>query len=666
VCGIVGYVELKNNPACSNYLDKAIESLTHRGPDSSGKDEFFIKQKVGFGHRRLSIQDISDAGAQPMTSFKGRYKLIFNGEIYNHNELREYINQEYNFNSWKSSSDTETLLNLFEFLNFKDALKLIKGMFAITLFDLQSNTIYFSRDRIGEKPLYISFNESSLLFGSELGSLTKFPAFNKDLSMNSLSSYFKFNYIPAPYSIYKGTFKCPPGKFIAINLNKFSVTSIPETFEDIFLNDGISINDYWSSIDLLNSNSLEYGNFNDASENLEAMLSNAVSDQLISDVPIGAFLSGGIDSSLITALMQKESMNKIKTFTIGFNDSRFDESGYAKDVSSHLGTDHTELILSESEVLNIMPNLSKIYSEPFADSSQIPTLLVSELARSKVAVALSGDGGDELFGGYNRYFMAPSVWSLLSKFPYSFRNFGADFFLSSPNLLKALESTSRALYKKTPVQLVEKIQSLSSKVKNIKSEKDLFISLISGHEDLSQLLNFSGSPQSYVYDNEIWSNNHLSFQEKMMYLDMKTYLPDDIMCKVDRASMAFSLETRAPFLHQNIVEESLKMPLEFKIKNKTGKYILRDILYKHVPKELIERPKQGFGVPLEEWIRGPLKETFYDSISEQNLGHNLINNNTVKKMLDDHISGKRNWQNQLWAIYSFQNWYYDNDIEFKL
>ncbi len=666
MCGIVGYVELKNNPACSNYLDKAIESLTHRGPDSSGKDEFFIKQKVGFGHRRLSIQDISDAGAQPMTSFKGRYKLIFNGEIYNHNELREYINQEYNFNSWKSSSDTETLLNLFEFLNFKDALKLIKGMFAITLFDLQSNTIYFSRDRIGEKPLYISFNESSLLFGSELGSLTKFPAFNKDLSMNSLSSYFKFNYIPAPYSIYKGTFKCPPGKFIAINLNKFSVTSIPETFEDIFLNDGISINDYWSSIDLLNSNSLEYGNFNDASENLEAMLSNAVSDQLISDVPIGAFLSGGIDSSLITALMQKESMNKIKTFTIGFNDSRFDESGYAKDVSSHLGTDHTELILSESEVLNIMPNLSKIYSEPFADSSQIPTLLVSELARSKVAVALSGDGGDELFGGYNRYFMAPSVWSLLSKFPYSFRNFGADFFLSSPNLLKALESTSRALYKKTPVQLVEKIQSLSSKVKNIKSEKDLFISLISGHEDLSQLLNFSGSPQSYVYDNEIWSNNHLSFQEKMMYLDMKTYLPDDIMCKVDRASMAFSLETRAPFLHQNIVEESLKMPLEFKIKNKTGKYILRDILYKHVPKELIERPKQGFGVPLEEWIRGPLKETFYDSISEQNLGHNLINNNTVKKMLDDHISGKRNWQNQLWAIYSFQNWYYDNDIEFKL
>ena len=666
MCGIVGYVELKNNPACSNYLDKAIESLTHRGPDSSGKDEFFIKQKVGFGHRRLSIQDISDAGAQPMTSFKGRYKLIFNGEIYNHNELREYINQEYNFNSWKSSSDTETLLNLFEFLNFKDALKLIKGMFAITLFDLQSNTIYFSRDRIGEKPLYISFNESSLLFGSELGSLTKFPAFNKDLSMNSLSSYFKFNYIPAPYSIYKGTFKCPPGKFIAINLNKFSVTSIPETFEDIFLNDGISINDYWSSIDLLNSNSLEYGNFNDASENLEAMLSNAVSDQLISDVPIGAFLSGGIDSSLITALMQKESMNKIKTFTIGFNDSRFDESGYAKDVSSHLGTDHTELILSESEVLNIIPNLSKIYSEPFADSSQIPTLLVSELARSKVAVALSGDGGDELFGGYNRYFMAPSVWFLLSKFPYSFRNFGADFFLSSPNLLKALESTSRALYKKTPVQLVEKIQSLSSKVKNIKSEKDLFISLISGHEDLSQLLNFSDSPQSYAYDNKIWSNNRLSFQEKMMYLDMKTYLPDDIMCKVDRASMAFSLETRAPFLHQNIVEESLKMPLEFKIKNKTGKYILRDILYKHVPKELIERPKQGFGVPLEEWIRGPLKETFYDSISEQNLGHNLINNNTVKKMLDDHISGKRNWQNQLWAIYSFQNWYYDNDIEFKL
>jgi asparagine synthase (glutamine-hydrolysing) len=238
--------------------------------------------------------------------------------------------------------------------------------------------------------------------------------------------------------------------------------------------------------------------------------------------------------------------------------------------------------------------------------------------------------------------------------------------LSSPSFLKSLESTSRFVYKKTPVQLVEKIQSLSSKIKNIKSEKDLFISLISGHEDLSKLLNFNDNPRSYVFDGDIWSNNNLSFQEKMMYIDMKTYLPDDIMCKVDRAAMAFSLESRAPFLQQDIVEESLRMPLKYKIKNKTGKYILRNILYKYVPKELIERPKQGFGIPLEEWIRGPLKETFFDSISEQNLEHNLFNKYMVKKMLDDHISGKRNWQNQLWAIYSFQNWFYDNDIKFKL
>ena len=666
MCGIVGYVELKNTSSCSHYLDQAIETLTHRGPDSYGKEEFFTKQKVGLGHRRLSIQDLSNAGAQPMSSFKGHFKIIFNGEIYNHKDLREYLDKVHNFNSWKSSSDTETIVNLFEFLNFKEALELIKGMFAITVFDCKNNKIYFARDRIGEKPLYISFNDSCLLFGSELQSLKKFPAFNKDISMSSLSSYFKFNYIPAPYSIYKGTFKCPPGNFISVDLNNFTSIGIPETFEDIFKNKGISVNEYWSSKNLLNSNLSEYDNFKDSSLRLEGMLSNAVKDQLISDVPIGSFLSGGIDSSLITALMQKETMNKIKTFTIGFHDKRFDESKYANDVSEHLGTDHTELILSESDILDTIPKLSKIYNEPFADSSQIPTLLVSKLARSQVTVALSGDGGDELFGGYNRYFMAPSVWSLLSKFPYSLRNFGADFFLSSPSFLKSLESTSRFVYKKTPVQLVEKIQSLSSKIKNIKSEKDLFISLISGHEDLSKLLNFNDNPRSYVFDGDIWSNNNLSFQEKMMYIDMKTYLPDDIMCKVDRAAMAFSLESRAPFLQQDIVEESLRMPLKYKIKNKTGKYILRNILYKYVPKELIERPKQGFGIPLEEWIRGPLKETFFDSISEQNLEHNLFNKYMVKKMLDDHISGKRNWQNQLWAIYSFQNWFYDNDIKFKL
>ncbi len=666
MCGLVGYVELKNNLNCSKDIDKAIQSLDHRGPDAFGKDEYFIKQKIGFGHKRLSILDISDAGKQPMSSYGGRFKLIYNGEIYNHPEIREYLNQKYNFNSWKSSSDTETLLNLFEFLDFKDALKLVKGMFAIVLLDLKNNTIYFSRDRMGEKPLYLSFSESSIFFGSELRSLTQFSAFNKDLSMKSLSSYFKFNYIPAPYSIYKGTFKCPPGKFISVDLNTFESTNTPEIFEDLFLSKGIHINEYWSSMDILSGASSNYIDFDEASSSLENILSRSVKEQLISDVPIGAFLSGGIDSSLITALMQKQSMNKIKTFTIGFKNKRFDESCYAKHVSAHLGTDHTELILSEDDVIKTIPYLSGIYSEPFADSSQIPTLLVSKLAKSKVTVSLSGDGGDELFGGYNRYFLAPTVWSFLSKFPYTFRNFGANIFLSSPDLLKALERTSRIVYKKTPVQLVEKIQSVSSKIKNIKSEKDLFISLISGHEDLSALLNFSAPPESYVFNNDIWSNSDLSFQEKMMYIDMKTYLPDDILCKVDRAAMAFSLETRAPFLHQDVVEESLKIPLKYKIKNKTGKYILRDILYRHVPKKLIERPKQGFGIPLEEWIKGPLKDTFYDSISEQNLEHNLINKKAAKKMLNDHISGKRNWQNQLWSIFSFQNWFYENDIKFKL
>jgi asparagine synthase (glutamine-hydrolysing) len=662
MCGLVGYIESKNSANCSHDIDKAIASLEHRGPDASGKDEFHTNKKVGFGHRRLSILDISDAGNQPMESFTGRFKVIFNGEIYNHLEIREHIKNTYSFNSWKSSSDTETLVNLFEFIEFKEALKLIKGMFAIVLFDLRNNFIYFSRDRIGEKPLYLSFNESSILFGSELISLTKFSSFKKDISMNALSSFFKFNYIPAPQTIYKSTFKCLPGKFICIDLNKFTFDKTYDCFDDIFLNDGISINDYWSSLNLLEESMIETKDFNETSLNLESIISKAVKNQLISDMPIGAFLSGGIDSSLITALMQKESMDKVKTFTIGFEDKRYDESNYAKEVANHLGTSHTELILSQDDVINVIPNLSKIYSEPFADSSQIPTLLVSKLAKSEVSVALSGDGGDELFGGYNRYFLAPTVWSILKKFPFSFRSFSADIMLSSPNSLKSIENISRFLYKKTPVQLVEKIQSLSSKVKNIESEKDLFISLISGYEDLSELLNFKSDPQSYAYNDEIWSNTSLSFQEKMMFLDMITYLPDDIMCKVDRATMAFSLESRAPFLDQDVVEASYKIPTQYKIKNKNGKHILKNILHKYVPKDLIERPKQGFGIPLDEWIKGPLKNDFYESISDENLSHNLINPTVVKKMLDDHIDGKRNWQNQLWAIYSFQNWFHENEI----
>ena len=341
-------------------------------------------------------------------------------------------------------------------------------------------------------------------------------------------------------------------------------------------------------------------------------------------MPIGAFLSGGIDSSLITALMQKESMDKVKTFTIGFEDKRYDESKYAKEVANHLGTSHTELILSQDDVINVVPNLSKIYNEPFADSSQIPTLLVSKLAKSEVSVALSGDGGDELFGGYNRYFLAPTVWAILKNFHF---HSGVLVLISCYHLLilKSIENISRFFYRKTPVQQLKKFNLYHLKLKILRSEKDLFISLISGYEDLSELLNFDSSPQSYAYNNEIWSNTSLSFQRKMMFLDMITYLPDDIMCKVDRATMAFSLESRAPFLHQDVVEASYKIPTEYKIKNKNGKHILRNILYKYVPKDLIERPKQGFGIPLNEWIKGPLKNDFYETISDENLSHNLIN-----------------------------------------
>ena len=651
MCGLVGYVELKENAFCSRDIDSAIETLKRRGPDASGKDEFITNHKIGFGHRRLSILDLSVAGTQPMSSFSGRFKIIFNGEIYNHLELRDYIYKNHNFNSWKSQSDTETLLNLFEFESFKNALKLVEGMFAISLFDLKKNTIFFSRDPMGEKPLYISFNDKSLLFGSDLDALTTFSSFNKELSLHSLGLFFKHNFIPAPHSIYKGTYKCPTGKYISINLNSFLINSIPESFDDIFSNKGIAIDEYWSSLDLINEKKIQSISFNEASERLEAVLSNSIKKQLISDVPIGAFLSGGIDSSLITALMQKEVSEDIKTFTIGFRDTEYDESKYANNISSYLNTDHTELIMSENDVLKIMPDINNIYSEPFADASQIPTLLVSRLAKSNVSVALSGDGADELFGGYDRYIRAPLLWKKINKIPFSIRSRAASFVLSN------------SVFRNT---LSERLASTSSKIRNIQYEYDLFESLSSGYDDLSKIYNYPLEIQPNHHHEGIWSNSSLKFEEKMMYTDMNTFLQDDILCKVDRASMSCSLEVRTPFLHKNVLEEAIKIPFSYKIQENSGKYILKHILQKHIPKNLIDRPKKGFVMPLHKWISGPLNKDFNQSFSDESFNHNLINIKTAQNMLEQHVSGKRNWQNQLWAIYSFQNWFHSNDIKFTI
>jgi len=651
MCGLVGYVEFKEGANCSKYFDSAINSLQRRGPDSYGKEEFISKYKIRFGHRRLSILDLSKAGTQPMTSFSGRYKIIFNGEIYNHIELRDYIKSKHNFNSWKSYSDTETLLNLFEFENFKKALQLIEGMFAISLFDSKTNTIFLSRDPMGEKPLYVSLNNQSLLFGSDLEALTNFSSFNRELSLDSLGMFFKYNYIPAPNSIYSGTYKCPAGKYITINLDSFVLNSVPKKFNDIFLNNGIFIDDYWSSIDFLDDKNSSSNNLHEASERLESILSASIKKQLISDVPIGAFLSGGIDSSLIAALMQKESSENIKTFTVGFKDEEYDESQEAKKISSFLGTDHTELIMSEDDVLRTMPDINSVFSEPFADPSQIPTLLLSKLAKHDVSVALSGDGADELFGGYDRYINAPLQWKKINRIPFSIRSPIASFMLTNSFLNNILS---------------EKLLSLFSKIEIIKYEQDLFENISSGYDDLTKIFKHQMNTQSNLDYKDIWLKNNLKFEEKMMFADMNTFLQDDILCKVDRASMSCSLEVRTPFLHKHVLRESLKMPLEYKIKDKKGKFILKHILQKHIPKDLTNRPKKGFVMPLQKWITGPLSKDFNYYFSDESLSHNLINIETAQKMLQQHKDGKRNWQNQLWAIYSFQNWFHYNNIKFTI
>jgi asparagine synthase (glutamine-hydrolysing) len=663
VCGIVGYVNLINQSIFEDDLDRSIASISHRGPNYHGKRFLNEKSNIGFGHSRLSILDTSLNGHQPMESSTGRFIIIFNGEIYNHKSLRKSISNTYNFDGWKSNSDTETLVNLIELEGMDLALEKCIGMFSLAVYDKKLNMLYLARDRIGEKPLYFFLNSKCLLFGSELKALMQFKYFEKHISMSSLATYFRLNYIPSPYSIFKNTFKCPQGSYISFDLNEFNGHDAINSFENLDQINGLEVKKYFTLENAINCEKYHDQDIERATVNLDNILTNAVERQLISDVPLGAFLSGGIDSSLIVSLMQKVSSKKIKTFTIGFEDKRYDESSYAYEVAKHLGTDHQSLILSESETLEIIPNLTKIYDEPFADSSQIPTFLVSQLAKTKVTVSLSGDGGDEFFGGYNRYSMAPRLWDKISILPFPIRNLFAQSLMLTPNsILSCIEVIYSKMNKNAPVQMVEKIQSIAAKLKYVKSKEELFHSLISHYENPNEMINYE-KEQSTIFENtDIWSNNNLCFEEKMMLTDALTYLADDILCKVDRASMANSLESRAPFLDHTVIEESFKLPLSFKIRNNKGKYILRKILKQYIPEKLIERPKQGFGIPLKDWINGPLNSTFRDYLSEDALSHNLLNNKKINQMFNEHMNNDRNWQHQLWAIYTFQKWMHENDV----
>ena len=640
MCGFAG--TLGAGASDEAALHEMSATLRHRGPDDHGvwMDR---SAEVGLVHCRLSILDLSACGHQPMASTNDRYVIVFNGEIYNHLGLRSQLEHSRQAPSWRGHSDTETLLAGFSAWGIESTLVKSVGMFAFAVWDKQMRTLTLGRDRLGEKPLYYGWQGNTFLFGSELKALRAHPAFRSSIDRDALASFMRYSYIPAPKSIYHSIQKLPPGTLLTVDA-KNSATSKPVP--------------YWSLREVARRGVQTpfAGSERDALQKLEAHLSDAVAIEQISDVPLGAFLSGGVDSSAIVALMQMQSNRPVRTFTIGFNDQEYNEAVHAKAVARHLGTDHTELYVNPQEAMAVIPRLPTLYDEPFADPSQIPTFLVCQLARHTVKVGLTGDGGDELFGGYNRY-----VW--------------ASRLLKYPTVLRQM--LARGLTALTPAQwdrVYKAVRLILPSLLRARTPGDKvqkFASLLCARSDAAiyqRLVSAWMSPDAVVID----GNDHSDFtgvweeladlgavEHQMMVLDACSYLPDDILCKVDRAAMGVSLETRVPYLDHRLIEFVWSLPLTMKLKrdHQKGKWILRQLLYKYIPKKLIDRPKMGFGVPIDAWLRGPLRAWAEDLIDGNRLRReNFFDPGPIQRIWIEHLSGKRNWQYQLWNVLMFQSW----------
>src|SRR5262249_142626 len=573
-------------------------------------------------------------------SASGRYVIVFNGEVYNYEEIRTELGNR----KWRGHSDTEVMLEAFERWGLQDALRRFVGMFAFALWDRQERKLFLVRDRLGIKPLYYGRVAGDFVFGSELKAIQQYPGFRGEIDPNALALYMRHYYVPAPHCIYKGLSKLQPGCILGL--------SSPQ--------EEPSQQAYWSAQEVARTGIATpfQGSDSQAIEQLQDHLRTAIRLRMIADVPLGAFLSGGVDSSTVVALMQQQSSRPVKTYTIGFHEDQYNEAAHAKKVAAHLLTDHTELYITAQDAQHVIPLLPRMYDEPFSDSSQIPTYLVSKLARTSVTVSLSGDGGDELFGGYDRYFLARSIWNGVRRFPWLARKSATKLVqAASPG---AIDRISHILRPITPSKMRlpapgDKAHKLASYL-SAETREAIYLRALSHWEDPSHVVLNSNESNSILkaVSTSTWIP---SFEEFMMLADLLHYLPDDILTKVDRASMAVSLEARVPLLDHRVVEFAWRLPVSFKLRKRTGKWILRQVLYKYVPRDLIERPKMGFSLPIDSWLRGPLREWWEDLLSESSLArHGFFHVQSIRKKWEEHQSGSRNWQHLLWDVLVFQDW----------
>lgn len=650
MCGIAGFCNFRGD--WQKNIERMCDTMVHRGPDAAGvwasEDH-----RVVLGHRRLAIVDLSPAGAQPMLSHDERYVIAYNGEIYNHGAIRKKLLAEGKVRGFRGSSDTETLVEAIAAYGLPDALKMAKGMFAIALFDKQERALFLARDRVGEKPLYYGIlkddikngeNEKTFVFASDLRSIASLDGFTNSVNVDVLGDYMRYGYISAPFSIYRGIWKLEPGKILKVK-SPF---------------DKLEIITYWSMMETAVSGQKNRfrGTASEAADELERLLREAIAGQMVADVPVGAFLSAGIDSSTVVSLMQAQSAGKVKTFTIGMWEEQFNEAPTAKEIAAHLGTEHTEVYITEEDARGVIPSLAGMFGEPFADSSQIPTYLVSKITREHVTVSLSGDGGDELFCGYNTYYSIPRIWNKVRKLPAAMRVPGSALLRAfSPVLGASAAARARLL--------------------GARSIEDLYLrSEIGEGLDLIRRDLRAQTPDFALWDavqsraaGRTWMDDYPAGlledgQHNLMLMDLLMYHPDDILTKVDRTAMAVSLETRVPMLDRDVVEFAWTLPLAYRNENGVRKKILRDILYRHVPRELMERPKKGFSIPLHQWLRQPgLREWAESLLEPARLNRQgLLNVTNVGKLWDDYIM-KNVWKPQIWHILMFQQWLEDEKIK---